>query len=214
MNALAGDDRALWHDRVGAFPPTSGMANEAGIEVISSPRDYGNVKRDLAAAGYQGEPIVVLTVADNPVFVAMGAVGVEQLRKAGMNIDLRTMDFTTLMRRRASKEPADKGGWNVFFSPSDGLFSDNPGAHNFLRGNGMAAPDGWPDSPTLEALRETWLDTADIDAQKHICEQMQLQMWRDVPYIPMGHWVRATAHRSDIVDLPWGFAAFYGVRRI
>jgi hypothetical protein len=34
------------------------------------------------------------------------------------------------------------------------------------------------------------------------------------PYIPMGHQVRATAHRRDIVDLPWGFPAFYGVRRV
>jgi len=43
---------------------------------------------------------------------------------------------------------------------------------------------------------------------------MQLQMWQDVPYIPMGHWVRPTAHRRDIIDLPWGFAAFYGTRRV
>jgi hypothetical protein len=44
--------------------------------------------------------------------------------------------------------------------------------------------------------------------------QMQLQMWQDVPYIPMGHLVRSTAHRRNIIDLPWGFAAFYGVRRV
>jgi peptide/nickel transport system substrate-binding protein len=58
------------------------------------------------------------------------------------------------------------------------------------------------------------LDAGDIDVQKRISEQMQLQMWRDVPYIPMGHWVRLTAHRRNIVDLPWGFSAFYGVRRV
>jgi hypothetical protein len=40
---------------------------------------------------------------------------------------------------------------------------------------------------------------------------MQLPMRRDVPYIPMGHWVRSTAHRLNISDLPW---AFYGVRRV
>jgi peptide/nickel transport system substrate-binding protein len=43
---------------------------------------------------------------------------------------------------------------------------------------------------------------------------MQQQFWRDVPYIPLGHWATLTAHRRDIVDLPWGFPAFYGVRRI
>jgi hypothetical protein len=56
------------------------------------------------------------------------------------------------------------------------------------------------------------LNAADLDEQRRICEQIHLQMWRDVPVIPMGHWVRSTAHRRDIVDLTWGFAAFYGVR--
>jgi peptide/nickel transport system substrate-binding protein len=66
----------------------------------------------------------------------------------------------------------------------------------------------------LEALREEWLDAPDTGAQKRIAVQMQLQTWQDVPYIPMGHWVRSTAHRRNIVDLPWGFAAFYRVRRV
>ena len=72
---------------------------------------------------------------------------------------------------------------------------------------------GWPNSSRLEALREAWLDTAELAEEKRISEQIQLQMWRDVPYIPLGHWVRSTAHRRDLVDLPWGFPAFYGVRR-
>jgi hypothetical protein len=29
----------------------------------------------------------------------------------------------------------------------------------------------------------------------------------------MGQWLRVTAYRSDLVDIPRGFAAFYGVRR-
>jgi peptide/nickel transport system substrate-binding protein len=66
----------------------------------------------------------------------------------------------------------------------------------------------------LETLLDRWLSAGDLHEQRLICEQIQLQMWHDVPYIPMGHWVRSTAHRGDIVDLPWGFAAFYGVRRV
>ena len=59
-----------------------------------------------------------------------------------------------------------------------------------------------------------WLDAPDLDAEKRIAVRMQQQMWRDVPYIPLGHWVRSAAHRRNIVDIPWGFPAFYGVRRI
>jgi peptide/nickel transport system substrate-binding protein len=214
MNAVAGADRTSWHDRIGLFGPSSPMANEAGIDALSSPRDYDKVRRDLTDAGYRGEPIVVLAVSGNTLFEAISQVGTDELRKAGMNVDLQTMDLGTMFRRRASKEPRDKGGWNVFFTLIDGMFSASPATNIAIRGNGKSAMDGWPDSPKLEALHEAWLDAADANAEKRIAVQMQLQMWQDVPYIPMGHLVRSTAHRRNIIDLPWGFAAFYGVRRV
>jgi peptide/nickel transport system substrate-binding protein len=214
MNAIAGTDRTYWRDRIGLFSPTSRLSNEAGIEVLSGPRDYSKVKRDIAEAGYRGEPVTLLTGSDNPYFVSLSLVGAELLRKAGMNVDLQTMDFGTLLRRRASKEPRDKGGWNVYFTFNDGLFADTPATNNAIRGDGKSGIEGWPTSPELEALRNAWLHAADLEAEKRIGERMQMQLWKDVPYIPLGFWVRSTAHRSDIVDLPWGFAAFYGVRRL
>jgi len=214
MRAVAGADRSAWRDRVGLFSPGSILANEAGIETPSGPPDYDKVKHDLAAAGYRGEQVVVLTVSDNAFFLSVAQVGVDQLRKAGLNLDVQAMDFTTMVRRRSSRETPEKGGWNVLFTFTDGLFSDNPATNIQLRGDGKSGLEGWAVSSKLEALRDAWLETADIDAQKRIGEQMQLQLWQDVPYIPLGHWVRSTAHRSNLVDLPWGFAAFYGVHRV
>jgi peptide/nickel transport system substrate-binding protein len=214
MSAVAGTDRTYWHDNIGLFDPSSPLANEAGIGALSGPRDYARVKRDLKEAGYRGEPIVVLGVSGNSYIVHVSQVGFDQLRKAGMNVDLQIVDFGTLVRRRMSKEPPNKGGWNVFFTILDVLFNGTPATNYAIRGDGKSGLEGWPDSPKLEALREDWLDASEAEAQKRIGVKMQLQMWQDVPYIPMGHWVRSTAHRRDIVDLPWGFAAFYGVRRV
>ena len=214
MNVLAGTDGGTRQERGGLFTPGSALANEAGIEVLSGPRDYDKVKRELAVGGYRGEPVVVLGVSDNTYFAAISQVGADQLRKAGMNVDLRSMDFTSMIRRRLSKDPPDKGGWNVFFSINDGLFTNNPATNAGIRGDSKSGLPGWPTSPLLETLLARWLRAGDLNEQRLICEQIQLQMWRDVPYIPMGHWVRSTAHRRDIVDLPWGFAAFYGVRRV
>ena len=116
--------------------------------------------------------------------------------------------------RSQSREPPDKGGWNIFFTIIDGLFNANPATNYAIRGDGKSGLEGWPNSPKLEELRESWLDATDAEARKRIAVMMQLQAWEDVPYIPMGHWVRSTAHRRDIVDVRWGFAAFYGVRRV
>ena len=65
-----------------------------------------------------------------------------------------------------------------------------------------------------DQLRDAWMRADNLVEEKQISEQIQLQLWEDVPYIPLGHWVRSTAHRREIIDLPWGFPGFYGVRRL
>ena len=169
MSAVAGTDRTYWHDKVGLFDPSSPLANEAGIGILSGPRDYDKVKRDLKDAGYRGEPIVVLGVSGNSYIVSISQVGSDQLRKAGMNVDLQIVDFGTLVRRRMSKELPDKGGWNVFFTILDGLFNDTPATNYAIRGDGKSGLEGWPDSLKLETLREDWLDASDADAQQADC---------------------------------------------
>jgi peptide/nickel transport system substrate-binding protein len=83
-----------------------------------------------------------------------------------------------------------------------------------LRADGVAAGLGWPTSPRIEALRAAWLDAASLDEQRRICTELQMQLWQDVPYIPMGEYWQSTAYRNDLLDVqPGCFAVFYGVRR-
>jgi len=156
MSAVAGD-RRYWHDKVGLFDPSSPLANAAGVEALSGPRDYDKVKRDLKEAGYSGQPVVVLGVSGNSLNVPISQVGSDQLRKAGMNIDLQVMDFGTLVRRRMSREPPDRGGWNVFFTILDVLFNGMPATNYAIRGDGKSGLEGWPNSPKMEGLRDDWL---------------------------------------------------------
>lgn len=212
MQAVAGPDRRYWRDKIGLFGPYSPMVNDAGVEVLQGAPDYEKVKRDLALAGYHGERVVVAT-SDVGFLPIISYVGADQLRKAGINVDLQITDLPTLFRRRTNKASPDQGGWNIFFAIQDCLVTDNPASNWAIRGNGKAGFEGWPDSPEFERLRDAWLDADDIAAERTIAEQMQRQMWHDVPYIPLGHWVRSTAHRRNIVDVPWGFPLFYGVRK-
>ena len=48
MTAVAGTDRAFWHDGIGLFPAETPFANNAGIEVLRTPRDYTAVRQALA----------------------------------------------------------------------------------------------------------------------------------------------------------------------
>ena len=117
--------------------------------------------------------------------------------------------------KRQSQAAPDKGGWSAFFGLIDrSTPNTNPYGNPMIRADGLAAPLGWPTSPRIEALRAAWLDAASLDEQRRICIELQLQLWRDVPYIPMGEYWQSTAYRKDLVDvLPGCFAVFYGVRR-
>jgi len=89
MTAVAGTERTLWHDGIGLFPTGTPFANDAGIEVVRGPRDYAAVRHALARAGYNGEKIVVVAPTDAQPIHALSLAGTDQLRRAGMNVDLQ-----------------------------------------------------------------------------------------------------------------------------
>jgi peptide/nickel transport system substrate-binding protein len=215
MTAVAGTDRQFWYDGIGLFPTGTPFANDAGIEILRSPRDYEAARQAVARVGYNGEKIVVLAPTESGGIRALSLVGTDQLRRAGMNVDLQEMDFGAVVRRWLNQAGPDKGGWNAFFFLFDrSIPNTNPFGNPWIRADGLAAFDGWPTSPRIEALRAAWLDAASLDEQRRICTELQLQLWQDVPYIPMGEYWQSTAYRKDIVDvLPGCFPVFWGIRR-
>src|SRR5215831_17444504 len=215
MTAVAGTDRTAWHDGTGLFPAGTPLANDAGIEVLRGPRDYAAVRQALARAGYNGEKIVVLAPTDAQGIRAVSLAGTDQLRRAGMNIDLQEMENGVRSRRLLNQASPDKGGWSAYFGLIDrSTPNTNPFGNNLIRANGLAAGFGWPTSERIETLRAAWLDAASLDEQRRICTELQLQLWQDVPYIPMGEYWQYTAFRKDIVDvLPGCFPVFWGIRR-
>lgn len=205
----------LFHTPYGFFCPNTPMASDAGLEVLTRPRDLERSKRELAEAGYNGEQVVLMVGADVTWVKSLCDVAADLFKKLGMNVDYVATDWGTIMARREKREPLDQGGWSCFASGQAGVDHLGPAANTQLRANGTGpgAQAGWPDSPELEKLRNEWLDAGDLAAQKAICEQIQRQAMQDVPYFPLGQYFQATAHRADITGLNSGFATFWNVRR-
>jgi peptide/nickel transport system substrate-binding protein len=213
MTAVAGVDPKRWQDKVGLFPREMALATDAGIEVLTRPRDREAVKQELAVAGYRGEKVVALMATDIPVIQALAQVAVDQLTRAGFNVDAQAMDFGTLISRRARRERPDKGGWNVLFTFLDGISNFNPVNNFVLAANGAKAWFGWPDGPDIETLGAAWLAEADLEAQREIFRALQMRLWQDVPYVPMGAYYQPTAVRAELVNVRKGPPQFYGVHR-
>jgi len=215
MTAVAGTDPDDRYDRVGIFATGTPLANDAGTEIMTRPRDYAAAKQALAEAGYKGEKIVIISPTEVAGIRDLSKIGADQLRRAGLNIDFQEMDFGTVIRRRTNQGPPDKGGWNIFFTMIDrSIPNTNPFGNQAMRADGKAGWDGWPSSPKIEELRAAWLDAADPAEQQRIAREMQMQVWEDTPFIPMGEYWQTTAYRKDLTGIvPGCFAIFWGVKR-
>ena len=183
------------------------------MEVLTGKRDMTKVKRDIEAAGYKGEKIVVLTPTDIPWSKALADITADLLRRLGANVEAPAMDWATLVQRRAKTEPVEQGGWSMFHTGWSGLDMINPAGHVFLRGNGKAATVGWPTSPTIEELRDAWFKAPDLAAQKILADKLQLQAFEDVPYIPLGQSFIPTAYQANLTGMLQGSPVFWNIRR-
>jgi peptide/nickel transport system substrate-binding protein len=214
MVAVMGEDRAQWRDGVGYFCPDTPMASEAGMEALTGPRDLDQVKRNLQAAGYKGEKIVLLGPMDIPSTKALAEVTADLLRRLEVNLDFQAMDWATVVQRRVKTDPVDQGGWSIFQTSWSGLDQINPAAHVFLRGNGRNAAPGWPISSRIEELRNAWLRAPDLASQQKLAVELQLQAFQDVPYIPLGQTLPPTGYRSDLSGMLDGLPLFWNLRRV
>ena len=208
-------DPAMVHTPLGFFGPGLPMASDAGLAPLTGPRDLDKVKRDLKAAGYNGERVVLLVPTDYVTLKAMADVAADMMKSVGMNVDYVATDWGNMLQRRNNKGPVEQGGWSLFVTGWTGLDWSNPAGHIALRGNGEAGWPGWSSSPKGEALRQDWLSAPDLAHQKAICEQIQIQAMQDVPYWPLGEYLQPTAIRTNRVSgVNAGFATFWNIRPV
>jgi peptide/nickel transport system substrate-binding protein len=213
MEGWAGAVPSLYKTDVGLFVPGTPMASTVGVEITRGPKDYAKLKKDLAAAGYNGEKVVVLAASNYPNIWAAAQVATDMLTQLGMNVDLQALDWGTVVQRRASKEPIDKGGWNIFYTYLGGIGNISPAPDIALRGNGAAAWFGWPTNPKIEGLISEWFEAPDEAAQAKLCEAMQIAFWQDPTYAPLGMYDQPTAFHNYMKDVPDGFPQFYGLKK-
>lgn len=211
MSAVIGADRSLWRDGIGIFCPGSPMANDEAMAVLTDARDEEKVKRDLAAAGYAGEKVVLLAANDFPTLNALATVTAEMMKRVGIEVELVATDWSTAMQRRARRDPPSRGGWNMFCTFWAGLDMFNPGVHQSLRGTGERAWFGWPTMPRMEELRRQWLDAADGDAQLRLAREIQGEALLEAPYLPLGQYFQATAFRRGVSGVLKGMPLFWNL---
>lgn len=163
--------------------------------------DVERARALLREAGYAGEPITILAASDLPQLNALGQVLAQDLRRAGAQVDLQSMDWSSVVVRRNNRgnPAADRGGWHIFVSFRPGLTAQNP----IINGN-LATPCdgrnawGWPCDDAFEALRRSYVDARTPEEQARIMAALQERFFEVMPYIPVGQFTRAIGHRENV----------------
>ena len=198
MGAAAGDPK-YWKTCAALFGCGTPFETNAGADALLKGPNLAKAKQLIQEAGYKGEKIVLLSATDQPIVHGQALVTLDALRKAGLNVELQANDWGTLITRRTSKEPIDKGGWSIFHTWTSAPDFFSPAVNIPLRGNGEKAWFGWPTDPKIEELIDAWFKAPDLAAQKKLAADIQVEAYtNDVPYVPTGQFVVPTAYRKNL----------------
>jgi peptide/nickel transport system substrate-binding protein len=128
-------------------------------------------------------------------------VTASELRSIGVNVDVETSDWGTLVVRRARQNSPETGGWNIFDSGADITALAEPATNILIdmrcdRQNYV----GWPCSERAEAMRTDLID----NPSREKLEAYSQALWTELPSLLLGKFLQPIAYRRVISGLPHG----------
>ena len=213
MQAVTGDDE-VWKPMPSFFTPGTPFYTEAGGERLKGARRFDEAKRLLAEAGYKNEPIVLPVGTDVPIIKNQGEVTADALKKAGVNVELLSMDWGTQSARAANKAAPNAGGWNLSHTWVAGAECVTPAGHKALDASGVSALSGWAKSDTVQGAIDEWFTLTDAAASKASMEKIDRASMDFVTVVPTGFFQSYTARRSTVQGVAKSpYPQFWGVSK-
>lgn len=207
-------NKDLYNTCTSIYPCGSTYATDNTSYFTGKPQ-FEKAKALLKEAGYDGTPIVLMNPSDFTLLNKFPVVLAQLLRQGGFKVDLVSMDWPSLLARRAKKDPIDKGGWNIFVTGWGASDTMNPLFFAPMTGNGEKGWFGWATDPKLEDLKGQFLATMDAAKRKELAQAIQTEVFDYGLYAPLGESTNFTAVRkgviSGLVDSP--VSVFWNIKK-
>jgi peptide/nickel transport system substrate-binding protein len=178
------------------------LETDVGAQSLVKGDGMAEAKKELAASGYDGTPVVIMGPGDVVTLKAQPIVAAQALRDAGFKVDLQATDWQTVVSRRASQKPDGEGGWDMFFS--NWVVADvmNPVGNASISGRGKNGGwFGWADDPKIEAMRDEFARASNPEDQKKIATEIQKDAYDQVLYLPLGQYTIPSAWRKSLTGV-------------
>ena len=163
------------------------MATEAGMEGLLE-SNFQKARDLLKEGGYDGTPVVLMHSTDLQVLTNLAPVAKSLMEKAGFKVDMQSMDWQTLVARRAKKDPPNAGGWNAFLTSWVSADILNPVMAGFFNAGCDKAMFGWPCDEQIEKLRDQFARETDPAKQKDIAAAAQKRNTEFTTHLYLGQW--------------------------
>ncbi len=122
----------------------------------------------------------------------MTQVAAALFRDLGLNLDVALSGWGTVIQRRASREPVEKGGWSALLT-AFGTFDwmDRPATPCCAA---TAPMPGWlANHPSAGRVARRLVRAPTVEAQKSVFADLQRAMFEEVLCIPVGAYYSKTA---------------------
>jgi peptide/nickel transport system substrate-binding protein len=196
MKAVIGDPR-YYKACKAVFGCGTPFENHAGMDGILE-SNFSESKKLLKDAGYDGTPIVLLQSTDLAVLTNLAPVAKTLLERGGFKVDLQSMDWQTVVNRRARKDPVDKGGWNISMTAAAVTLLIDPINNHYAEASGDRAQFGWPLDDEIEKLRLDFVRETDPKKQVEIAAKVQKRIMDLGVLVPLGQYVQPMARRRTV----------------
>ncbi len=179
------------------FPCGSPLYTSKGMEGLLQ-SNFKKSQELLKEAGYDGTPVVLMHSTDLAVLNNLAPVAKSLLEKGGFKVDMQSMDWQTLVARRAKRDSPTAGGWNAFLTSWVSADILNPVMTAFMNASCEKALFGWPCDKDIEGLRDAFARETDPAKQKQIAEQVQVRVTQYPTHLPLGQWNGPWALRKNL----------------
>jgi peptide/nickel transport system substrate-binding protein len=119
------------------------------------------------------------------------------------------MDWGSVVQRRASKEPPERGGWSMFHTWWPSVSIINPAVNATLRGQGERGWFGWYKNDRVERLAADWLQAATEAEQQRLADEIQRESFAEAPILPLGQFFIRTGYRSGLTGMVKGTSPYH-----
>jgi peptide/nickel transport system substrate-binding protein len=162
--------------------------------------DPDKIKALFKEGGYNGEPLVVMDPSDQPHLHLVAQVLGEHMKEIGLNADIQTMDWASLVSRRAIKAPPsqDRGGWHVFPTAWPSSSMSDPIVNAPIDSScDQKNWFGWPCDEEMQKLRLGYLAAKNAEERHKAIEAIQLRFFEEAPYAYAGQYYPPFGWRKD-----------------